>query len=234
MEQDPKDIFTKISNLDDRVRLAEDLVKLKGELLCKVQAAEDLFKLEASRIEGRTRLVCIHPSGSPLPGTFPVSAVVSFGVGHEKYFMTARLENVGGGYFELDFANDIFHLQRRQSYRIRIPEKYGGTYEIVTHDNKPRPMTGAIFDISTGGVRFLFPHNRPVLSVDDLVDGVLKIGPRERMPFKGQVRHVKFERDETALRQIVGIEFKGMSTGMESRLFSIVMELHRELLARWS
>lgn len=234
MNQDPKDIFTKISDADDRERLAKDLVRLKSELVCKAQGAEDVFKIEANRLDGKTRVVCTHPSGTALPGTFPVPVIVSFGVGHEKYFMTSPMQNLGGGYFEIDFSNDVFHLQRRQSYRIRIPDNYSSTYEIGRLNGEPRVMTGPMFDISTGGVRLLFPHDRPALTVDDVIEGVLKLGPRESMGFKGQVRHVKFERAEGMLRQIVGVEFKDMTPVMENRLFAITMELHRELLARWS
>lgn len=230
--QDPKDIFTKISDLDDRVRLARDMVRLKGELICKSQSSEDTFRLEASRIEGTARVVCVHKSGTSMPSPVPVAVIVSFSVGSDRYFLMTSLSNIGGGYFEVDFSKDIFHLQRRQSYRIRFPDNHKSTYEIGRLNSQPRTMTGGIWDISTGGVRLLFPHDRPLLTVDDVVEGVLNLGQRQPLSFKGQVRHVKFERDDI-LRQIVGVEFLEMTTVMENRLFAITMELHRELLTRW-
>lgn len=230
MEQDPKDIFTKISDLEERVRLANDLVRLQGELLCKAPVSDDVLRLLATRIEGIARVVCVQAPGWVMPGRLPADVIASFSVGSDRYFMNTSLLDMSGGYYELDFARDIFHLQRRQSYRIRIPESHRSTYEIGRVNGQPKTITGAVFDVSSGGVRLVMPPNAAPLSADDEVEGVLNLGQKTALPFKGQIRHVK---TETTARQILGVEFRDLTPTQENRLFSITMELHRELFARW-
>lgn len=233
MSQDNKDIFTRISNPDEREKIAQDVARLKPDLLCKAEASDDIIPMEVSRIEQKFRLVCRTRAGAKPPIPLPVSVILSFSIGSDRFFMTTDIVDLGGGYYEVNFAKDIFQLQRRQSYRIRIPDNHFSDLKItVSNNNAVTNLSGRIVDISSGGARMLLKHADPVLKLDDKVEGTLVIGRRAPIAYQGVVRHVKVESQKPPA-QIIGVEFTGMTPVMEGKLFAITMELHRELFARW-
>jgi hypothetical protein len=231
-ETSTKDIFTKLAHANERDSLMQDLVKLRGELRCKAPNQEEMIRLEAHRWEPKA-LVCGLMPNTPPPTGLPQSVVTTFSVGAERYFLTAPLSETNGGFYSLATTVDIFQLQRRQSYRIRIPESYNSCLEIKAVNGKPFSYKGMIQDISTGGCRAFLKSDKPVLHTDDIIEGILMVGHRPMFPFKGKARHIRVDLKPHP-QQVLGVEFIEITAAMESKLFSLTMELHRELFSRWT
>lgn len=232
MSQEPKDIFKRISDADEREKLAADVARLKPDLLCKAEASEDTFLMEVSRLEKKFHLVCRSRTGAKPPISLPVAVILSFTIGTDRYFMTTNIKDVGGGYYDVDFSKEFFHLQRRQSYRIRLPDNHPGDLKVAVIGRPDSGLTGKLVDISSGGARMLLKHADPVLKMDDKVEGSIVIGRRAPITYEGVVRHVKVE-SRNPPTQIIGVEFTNLTPLMEGKLFAITMELHRELFAKW-
>lgn len=231
MSGEPKEIFKKISSPEERERVATDLIRLQGELLCKAKASDEVFHLMALRSAGPLSISCAHRSGEAPPFPVPAEIIVSFSIQTQKYFLTTKLKDLGGNYFEINFTENLFQLQRRQNYRVFIPDNYRTEVSITVAGKK---ISGSVLDLSSGGLRarILVKRSDCNFSINHLLQGKFKIGDRPAIPFKGQLRHMK---DDTTKEGFVmlGIEFLDLSKPIQAQLFSMTMELHREMFSKW-
>lgn len=230
MSLEAKDMFTRISDHTEKMKIFFELSEKKVEVLCK-PTTDDIIHFHVQRM-ARQKLVCSLPPHSSVPHPLPDTVVATFFLGTDKYFFMAKLSLAEGEFYELDLSQDLFHLQRRQSYRIRIPDSYHSRIELSRVNDQPNDLEGTIHDLSSGGCRILLPQGESALNSGDRVEGVLHIGVRPTLPFVGEVRHAKVDSQNSA-NQMIGIEFVNMNPAMETRLFGITMELHRELFSRW-
>lgn len=227
---DNKDIFTRISQENDRRKLFGDLAHARGEILCKGKE-ETVFKVRAQLFfESLKYIECVSESG-PLPA--PQSDVLChFFLGSEKYYFQSELQ-IWQGKIRLKVADEVFHLQRRQNYRVRIPENYKANFNIVKVNGKSENIPGQVADISSGGCRVIYKMDAPLMKMDDTVLGNLLISKRAPIEIEGIVRHIKV--DNSAMNgeaQIFGIEFNPLSPLIENKLFSLTMDLYKEIFRR--
>lgn len=215
---------------EERTALFRDLEKLKSDLICKLKNTDDLVYIEASRYDGHDKLVCTLKRTSPPPKDLPQPVVVAFSLNADRYFFTTDLRSAAGGFFSLDVSGTIFQLQRRENFRVRIPESYGTLVGIGNINGHAFNLRGSVIDLSAGGCRITMKGNDPLLKAGDRISGEMLIGRKPELPFEGVIRHVKQESSPTA--QTFGFEFNSMNRALENRIFSITMELHREFFSR--
>ena len=226
-----KDIFTKITLPDEIHQLAGDLVRLQSELLCKAQSSDDIFHLVAIKISSGTHVVCAHRHQVAPPFPLPAALIISFSVEASKYFLTSKLVALGGGYFEIDLAEQLFLLQRRQNYRVQIPDAYKTTVRLERGSER---IKGQIIDLSGGGMKARIPvdKDKEYYRMGLFVTGQFELGLRPSIPFKAQIRHVKEDPSRNDELQI-GLEFLDVPPPVQAKLFAITMELHREMFSKW-
>ena len=222
------DIFSKVT-ATERLRLFKDLATARGEILCKGDL-DEVYRLVAERTNPRNELYCSIPFGLPSP-TGEKELLSNFFIGGERYFFRTpvRVENQLA---IIKIDNELFHLQRRQNYRIKIPENYLAQILISELNKALVKLTGNINDLSSGGCRVTLMSATPELEIGDKISGHIVIGRRESLEIEGTIRHHKTEKSIKAIRQIFGVEFKPLSPILEGRLFAITMDLHREFFSR--
>lgn len=231
MSMDPQDIFTKVGPADSEKLLA-DLAENQAEISLKLQALDDLVM---ARIQGRENgwnLVCRQEGSLSLPPGQPQEAVVSAQIGAEKYYMTGQLAPRNDGLLSLRLEHKIFQLQRRQHFRLRIPDSYQAKYQLSQLNRAPSKLKFIVHDISAGGCRLFLPHHRPELKSGDRLEGQLVLGGKAPLAAIGEARHVKVESLHGDHYQFVGVQFVEMTPALESRLVALVMELHRQFFTR--
>lgn len=228
VNQETGDIFSKVSS-DERLRLFKDLATVRGEILCKGDS-NDIYRFVVERATGKQELHCSIPFGLSLP-TKEQELLGNFFIGGERYFFKTpvRVEN---DVVILRMDADLFHLQRRQNYRIKIPDSYQAQFLITSHNKRPIKLSGQIYDLSSGGCRVSLAAADPILETEDRIDGHIAIGNREPLEIEGTIRHHKIEKSGALTKQIFGVEFKPLSTQIEGKLFAITMDLHREFFSR--
>lgn len=231
MSQDPKEIFTKIGSADERNKLVDDLIRMKVEVVCKLESSDDLVRLDVLKSENKG-LTCALRKGSLSPTGLPAQVIVSFEITNEKFFMTTTLSALQAGYFDLRIAEaPIFRLQRRQSYRVRLPDRYLTKVQLVRVNGSPSTVSGKVADLSTGGCRLRIIGERKPLKIDDVIEGKITLGARPPFEFRGQIRHERSEAAPPA--HSFGIEFLELPAPVAARLFAITLELHREVFSKW-
>ena len=160
----------------------------------------------------------------------PKSVIASFNLGGDKYFFQAVAELEGS---EIVFATvfELFHLQRRQNYRVKIPDSYKSHFDVTTINGQKAKLTGILYDISSGGCRAGFKQDSSLIKIDDVLTASVCIGRREPIEVVAHVRHAKPDTQNKEI-QVFGLEFKPLSPALENRMFGITMDLHRELFSK--
>lgn len=228
MSQDNTEIFTKITPVE-RVRLFQDLAAVRGEIICKGDA-EDVYRLNVEKALGKQELHCSVTFGMPSP-VQEKEVLGNFFLGGERYFFKTPVR-MDKSFVVLRMDVDLFHLQRRQNYRIKIPESYQAQLMIQELAKLAVKIPTQMYDISSGGCRIAMNGDKPLVEMGDPIKGQVIIGKREPIEIDGVVRHVRSEKSGTNIKQIFGVEFKSLSTLTEGKLFSITMDLHREFFSR--
>ncbi len=224
-----QDFFKRISKEEERNKIIFDFVQSQSEMLTKIQ--NDIYKLKPFRLKTKV-LVC--KLADPTAKSFQSSteAIHSFFIGGEKYFFKGAITERDGA-FEIDFYADLFHLQRRQSYRIRIPESYNSHAKILMMNGaNSRVIEGKVQDLSAGGCAIEISSDIPIKMGDQLhVEFWLKNKKSFETPV--QIKYVGPSRQRSGkLRTSYGIEFKPNEKFLEQKVFAITVELYRELYAK--
>jgi len=221
-----QEIFKKITSPEERAKTVDEMINKKVEIFCKGMK-DEVFKLVADRMGGHQQLVCILPPTETTQPEIPSSLVCQFALSGEKYFFKSELDYRLNRYL-LDLQGELYQLQRRQSYRIRVPLSTRSGVDII-HNKKTYKAVPV--DVSTGGCRLQFAVDKLEWKADDKVELYLKIGDREPLQLSGSVRHVRAE-TTPRVSIFVGIQFMNISPTTEKALFSITMELYREFFSR--
>lgn len=223
-----QDIFTRISDASEKARLFFDLAKARGDLVAKrPEPSADVFVLMAFNYANE-KLQCkltgasasLPPQGSLILTTF---------IGGEKYFVQTDYQCAGDTII-LFTTKPIFHLQRREDYRVRIPISYKALLEIVSINGQTRKTAIPLMDLSGGGCRIQVDPKFLGLKVHDEIKGHIFLPDRSPIPVLGSIRHVRLENHGKG-PLICGIQFVALTEPLKNRIIAVVMDLYRELFA---
>jgi c-di-GMP-binding flagellar brake protein YcgR len=221
---DDKDIFTRV-RAEDTAQLFVDLTKIKGDIVCKGKD-DNIIKLKCLVFDSAAQIIeCRTETGVPLNKDEEILA--NFFLGAEKYYFKGRLVSKSG-LTQVTVQGDVFHLQRRQTYRVHIPDTHKSFYNIVKVNDRAQAIPGQLADLSGGGCRVIYRLDTPLMKMGDQVTGQLVIGNRAPLEIDGEVRHIKVDATNKVI-QTFGIEFKNINSVVENKIFAITMELYKEI-----
>ncbi|KHD89769.1 MAG: hemolysin [Bdellovibrio sp. ArHS] len=223
-----KDIFTLVGREEEKLKLWKDLAQAKGELLCKGQE-DSICKLRVIFFNTKTNcLECTVESTTKLKSQ--EEYLGHFFLGGEKYYFQGFAQ-IHQDKVVVPIADELYHLQRRQNYRVRIPEGYQAFYNIILVNEQPQKIIGQLADLSSQGCRVIYRMDAPLMKLGDKVTGHLVIGKRPPVEIQGLVRHIKVDEGNKVI-QTFGIEFTPLATMIENKLFALTMEIHKEVFKR--
>ncbi|MDG0816914.1 flagellar brake protein [Bdellovibrio svalbardensis] len=223
-----KEIFSLISKVEEKTKLFQDLANARGEILCKGQD-ENLVKLRVQTYTEKTQFLdCISESQASLKNDEEFLGY--FFLGGEKYYFEGKIIAYQNRY-SVQLPTELYHLQRRQNYRVKVPDGYTSSFNIITVNGKASNIIGQLADISSQGCRVIYRMDNPLMKVGDQVVGHLIVGKRAPFELQGIVRHIKVDEGNKVI-QTFGIEFTPLSPILENKLFAITMELHKEIFKR--
>jgi hypothetical protein len=217
-----RDIFTKINDLKDRDKVFYDLAAAKTEIVGKVHGtSSDTYILKA-KFYTEHELECEVIGGThSLPKTGEM--IMQITLGAEKYLCSSpfhlRQDRV---YMKTNV--DLFHLQRREDFRLRLPMSYKAHLLIQNVNGKPVSEKRALIDLSGGGCKISNDRNLFPLVSNDLIAGELEFPDRPAVSVRGVIRHAGEDK--------LGIEFSGISAPAKNKIVALVMDLYRELFSR--
>lgn len=225
------DVFTKISDRAEKIRLFDDLIKSRGELMAKrPDPSADVFLLKAHSLDKDHVLCKVIGATNQLSDNGQL--ITTFFIGGEKYFLQGDYESKGDQ-VKLSISSHLYHLQRREDYRVRIPPNFKALFEMVSHNGQTFKLALPLTDLSGGGCRLKVDPKKVKLSIGDELKGHLFLPDRSPIQMTVSVRHSRPEAIEKNMLT-VGIQFVGLNDPTRHRLAAVVMDLYREFFIRSS
>ncbi len=219
------DIFTRINDGSEKHRLFSDLVKARGEILAKLaEPSSEIFVLLAHEESGKKVNCKITGNGHHTPPPNG-NLILTFFVGGEKYFFQSDYQT-SGDQMSISMESPLYHLQRREDYRIHIPTGIQAFFEMVSLNGKTLKRAIPLMDLSGGGCRIqVDPKIIPLKSHDEL-KGHLFMSDRLPITLVGSVRHIKAENHGKG-PLTCGIQFVGLTEPVKNNIIAAVMDLYR-------
>jgi hypothetical protein len=217
-------IFQPIPRSVERDSVLSDAASHGSEIYVKYSAIQTLtakilkwippFKLQISYPEGPRALV-----QKLLP--------VQFNCRGDKYFAQAYPQDTGGQFF-LVIEGPIYKVQRRQSFRLKLPSNYPMTVQLFEINGQKINETAKLLDLSEGGCSLAVPAKLGQVMGAHL--GLhIKIGTRPAFTQCGRIRYLKAEKNNVRL----GLQFD-QNTALNSEIFNLTRDLYVELFSKWA
>ncbi|MGE0631286.1 MAG: flagellar brake protein [Pseudobdellovibrionaceae bacterium] len=225
-----KDIFQRLAGDKEKREIFDNLALNKMELQARLPSGETI-KVKAIR-HIQSLISCEYPSEIAIPDR--IELVFSFFVGGEKYFMRGRIRLGKPGLFSFSTDQEVYVLQRRENFRVRVPADFRAILEYTDAQGKLQKVDSEMFDISAGGCRLRYYDHMPNFHVDQKVSVTMKLGRRPPIEAKAQIRHKQEVAFDGVEFQVFGLQFIDVKDQFESKLLTIVIDLHRELFSKWT
>lgn len=220
------DIFTKINNPSEKDALFLSLAKARGKILAKTtEPGSDLHELMAFDFHN-DKIYCQSSITYKLKEFG--NLILYFFVGTDKYFIQSEYK-IRNDNIEIETDGTLYHLQRRQDYRLRIPMGYSALYEVVSVNGIPKKHSFRLQDLSGGGCRIEVPIQSNTFKVQDQLKGHLFLPDRQPIVVDGSIRHMMMDAQKKYL--ICGVQFVGMTAPQKNKIVALVMDLYRQFFA---
>lgn len=215
-----QDIFTLVSHTSDKEKIFDELCKYQTEILVKGDSSQ-LHRLKPLVRDGKkNQIKCTLESSEHFESG--EAYLGHFFLNEEKYYFKYKA-HYEGDYLIIPFEVELYHLQRRQTFRVRIPESYPTAFNVIELAGKPSAMRGKLRDFSSQGAKLILPAPLSPDMHEKKIYGQLIIKDFPPLELRGIIRHVQ---ERPAL---IGIEFSPLSSQLEAKLFSLSLELHKQL-----
>lgn len=231
MSDEKQNIFVKIKKKEDLDKLIQSLNKEKYEISAKLPSSSEDVLILVPESMMRNELSCkikLKPKGLQIPESG--SVVIQVQMGDEKFlaqpFYSLKSENL---YLQLDC--DFFQLQRREDFRLRIPNSFKSEIKIASKNDQSTQFQGSLLDISSGGCRYENHRRSFSLAMNDIIKGQLSLAGRPSVDFTGVIRHIAPLPDNPEI-DLIGVQFQDLSAQSKNRIFALIMDIHRELFSK--
>lgn len=133
------------------------------------------------------------------------SVICSFEIKNEKYFFKSLLNSTNAE-FLLSIPDEVFHLQRRNDFRVAIP--MGTDYEcaLVRINDHNVNIKAELRDISLGGCLITIPFTSERVSLDDTIDLSLEMFQFDENILPCTAKHIRTIENTKTIH--VGLKFK--------------------------
>jgi hypothetical protein len=223
----PIDIFLKIKESNDE--LVQSIMLSRQEIFAKSpDPAEDVTILVPEMLV-KSRMVCRFKNKKPPAFSLPKSGqmVIQVQIGDEKFLAQPAFE-FSGDKIQFEMDCEFFKLQRREDFRMRLPKSFKSRIVFKKKNSTPVSFDAGLVDISSGGCRF--ESNKQALSLKngDRVEGEIQFEDRPTVAVTGIVRHLGPLPDDNNI-EFVGLQFADLTAYSKNKIFSLIMDIYKEL-----
>lgn len=229
MNQTVQTFFEKLTHRKDRERVWNSILELRSEVLI-VDANKTKIIAVPHSLTGQS-LVMNAAEPEKLPPTNP--CLLNFSINAEKYFMKADVYHRLGASLTLDIHQDLFKLQRRDSFRLSFPSQFKSQLEILERAGKSCRQFCQLSDLSGGGLSIEIPSGPDMnFQAGEIIKGKLTVGQEFSGDIEAVVRHVRMVGSRGSGLCRIGMEFQGLRLSQQEEIIRLVIDLHRELFSK--
>lgn len=219
-EQEMRDILQSLVN-------ARQIIHVKVEDARDVYPLTTLLPLEAANLT----LLCKFENGQSL---HPCKLTILFEINAFKFFASGQLYDVQGMEYSLR-VEKLFKLQRRNSFRVDLPEKIISARFKVTLINKTNvALNFRVINLSADGMAIEVPaDSMRLLDRNSGISGLLTVGAHDPIELQARVRYGKKHTlvDGTQVYN-TGCHFGSNTAATSQKLAFIVNDCHRLIFSR--
>ncbi len=223
----PSTFFQLVSDPTEKMKLLYDLAEGKRDILCKsIDTKATLFLAEAVTVIGSYLMV--RPKKLGVVNHNEDDLIIQFQLGNQKYISQVQFKQ-SDDLLALSMSRKLFRVQRREFYRLRLPNNYRGTLAIEMIDKQVIQRAFQLIDLSGGGCKIEVPPVDVSIKSGIPFNAALRIPGRGEIPIRGIIRHQNQMQPDI---RWIGVQFIDQSEIDSNRLAALVMDLHREFFAR--
>lgn len=224
MPQSPVRIFQPIPRSHERDLILADAADGAVDIYVKFSDTKTLLA-KALKWIPPFKIQITYPEG---PRPILTKAIpIQFNSRGEKYFAQAFVQDTGTQFF-LVIEGPLYKVQRRQSFRLRLPAEYPMKVDLFEMNGHRMSEKVKLLDLSEGGCSLSVPVSL-ASSMGAYIGLTIKIGARPAFVQFGHVRYLKA--DKTQVR--FGVKFD-QNKELNSDLFSLTRDLYVELFSKWA
>lgn len=228
-----KEPFSLIRVPSERKRIFKSVVETQAEILIK-GAHGAIHRLLPVKIKDDKWLSCQVREAKPtddFESLLKDEHPANFTLETERYFFLSPLR-IERPYIQLRTDTDLYHLQRRKTARVQIPDLIEAVCTITKHNEQSCFLSTKILDFSTGGLRVQYDSNEPEIKSGDQLAISVRLGQRKPFELSSTVRHsVKAQTGQ--FEQTFGMEFGAKEKTLENKLLWLQLDLQSEIFRKW-
>lgn len=218
--------FEKIDREKDREKYWDEVVENKTNLLTQLSNGNTVLLTPVER-----KLAQLFVSASGLPDKDP-KVLVSFSALKDRLFISTQLSRTPDGKHFIDIFGDLFRLQRRENFRIIIPDNAPIGVFINQLGDKNVKIKAKVVDLSLGGAFIELPNQDHVILSGDWIAGIISTEKEVGIQFKGTVKHVRELNSHKKVR--VGVFFDKLVGNGLNELNKLVMKYYHKMFSKFS
>lgn len=219
------EVFNRISDVKEKQALISLLVahrlkffiKAEGEENDRITSAMVTGVLPQKKLTIEVTLKDFNRSGSTV-------AILQAVLEDKKIIGQVRIQQVKDNIYELEFTADLYQIQRREHFRLRIPPSFYAYFEWKFEGRKLRIK---ILDLSAGGVLLVDEKIPPGIIVGQKIEGTLVIPGKEPRRLECEVK-----RSTGQVERELGLKFLDFGVDEQREMMAIVMDLYRRFHQR--
>lgn len=144
-----------------------------------------------------------------------------------------RIDDSGRTAFRVALPEEIYHLQRRDFYRLETPVG-DSPYCTLPIDDEDEPASWRVVDISAGGIALLFPPETTPLQLQRRYRGcTLRLPDAAPIPVTLIVCNQRLQKQSNGIEQLrAGLRFDDLPRGADAMIQRYIFRVDRERKAR--
>lgn len=144
-----------------------------------------------------------------------------------------RIENQGHTAFQAAIPEEIYHLQRRDLYRLETPVG-DSPHCTLTLDANDEPGLWRVVDISAEGIALLLPPETPPLRLQQRYHGCeLRLPDSPPIPVTLIACNQRLQKQPNGIEQLrAGLRLEGLPRGADALIQRYIFRIDRERKAR--
>lgn len=211
--------YNLISNPKEKDILLAKLVQIKSEVLLKIEGkGSPIVKYQPLSLLDSLKIL-FKTEGRKLNLEFTEVGVIQFNIEDKKIMAQVDLSSRGEGLLLCYFCYDLYIVQRRDFFRLRLPFDFQAYVELPPALGKLRFK---IDDISAGGLQLLDSREVTTFKLNQSFLINLEVPGHDLQTQKVIVRRVQKGKPYK-----IGLQFLDVTKEDQSELLSLVMQLYR-------
>lgn len=226
-------MFTMIKVPSEKKKILKAMLENKEPLLLK-GCDDSICRLVPEKYTEESKWLTCRVTEGRLEGNDTIQEeghIVNFSIGDERYFFQTKIQMRTDDVL-LETKVDLYHLQRRKTIRMDIPEEMKATCSIINLNHFSCLHICNILDYSAGGLRLEYQAGKPGFKAKDQMVCLLKLGHRKPFEMEAEIKHC-FDPAQNKGDQVFGIEFKNVSKITHNKLIALQLDLQSEIFRKW-